>query len=211
MECSRLCYPTHHASIFLFHSYQLLVILVFGPNQHEVTYENKTVSFKELNPIIETSKMFTKLSKCNILPPVLNKLIWRSVLHCRSGRHVMLELANSAREAKEWDRRLVLLSSEGQSELESYYHNLHHLFKWISSLKICDRYFSWFFFWPLYSHHLRHYLAIYCFPVLDLNLFVLFHLLLITHFNVFFTVHPSLNFKVMFFPSILLILLSVLV
>lgn len=148
-------------------------------------YENKTVSFKELNPIIETSKMFTKLSKCNILPPVLNKLIWRSVLHCRSGRHVMLELANSAHEAKEWDRRLVLLSSEGQSELESYYHNLHHLFKWISSLKICDRYFSWFFFWPLYSHHLRHYLAIYCFLVLDLNLFVLFHLLLITHFNVF--------------------------
>lgn len=100
-EVFQTIYSTHHSSIFLFHSYQLLVILVFGPNQHEVTYENKTVSFKELNPIIETSKMFTKLSKCNIVPPVLNKLIWRSVLHFRSGRHVMLELANSAREAKE--------------------------------------------------------------------------------------------------------------
>lgn len=115
MKCSRPCYSTHHPSTFLFHSYQLLVILVFGPNQHEVTYENKTASFKELNPIIETSKMFTKLSKCNILPPVLNKLIWRSVLHCRNVRQVILELANSAHEAKEWERRLVLLSSEGQS------------------------------------------------------------------------------------------------
>lgn len=77
------------------------MILVFGPNLHEVTNENKTVSFKEFNPIIETNKMFAKLSKCNILPPVLNKLIWRSVLHCQSVRYVMLELANNGSEAKE--------------------------------------------------------------------------------------------------------------
>lgn len=80
--------------------------------------------------------MFTKLSKCNI-PSVLNKLICRSVLQCKSVSHAMSELANSAGDGREWSWELVL-SSEEQSELGPYYHVLHHLFKLISSLEICD-------------------------------------------------------------------------
>lgn len=65
---------------FLFHFYQLMVMLAFGPDLHEVPYENKTVPFKDCKPVVGTSKMFTNLRKYNILPPVFSKLLCRSVL-----------------------------------------------------------------------------------------------------------------------------------
>lgn len=74
--------------------------------------EHKAFPFKGSDPITGERKMLMKLSKCNILPAVWNKLICRSVLQCWGVWHVMLELASGAGKERESLWELVLCSSE---------------------------------------------------------------------------------------------------